>query len=137
METFFAEHLGGRTSAAPVDFAYTVIVDDFWGDVFVPDTNIPTNIDGRQGIAMRRLIIQPHHPGDYIVILDEFTDGMSRVNTAIYVGGQLAAVHMNMHPGDSFSFTINPEEVGAEMLVVMSTNSASSGTARISAIVAE
>ena len=147
VEAFFAEHLGGRTTSTLAELTrfnnsfagveYTAIDDEFWGIVNVPLVNVPFNTNGFQGQAMRQINILPHHVGEYIVIFDEFTENMTDINVAIIINRVVADAFMSLHPGDGFIFTIADEHVGKEMLVVMSTNSASNGTARISTIKTE
>ena len=146
MEAFFAEHLGGRTSTTLADLAAPAPArnwrgqgnlqqghDDFWGVIYTTQDNVPLNIDGNQGKDMKVIAqLQPEHVGEYIIVFDEFAGGMTQINVAVFVGHRVVGPHMHVHPGDSFTITISPSDVGAEIVIVMSTNCANSGTARIS-----
>lgn len=142
MEAFLAEHLGGRTLTTLADLAelsspyVSPASDELFVEVaegiFVFLGALPLNIDGYQGQIMQQSPIAQEHVGEFAVVFDTFSGGMTVVNAAVVINGNDVALGMNLQPGDYLVFSINPEDVGQSVSIRMSTNGPNVGTVRIS-----
>ena len=141
IEAFLAEHLGGRTINTLESFATLrsseaafepeeLFVEVAEG-VFVFLGALPLNIDGRQGQIIQQNPISEEHVGEFVIVFDTFSGGMTVVNAAVMINGTDVALGMNLQPGDFLVFSIGAEDVGQSVSVRMSTNGPNVGTVRI------
>jgi len=104
-----------------------IIYDEHWGIVVITTDGIPVNIDGLQGIVMKRTMeLNDDYVGVHSVIFDRFSDGLHDINVAVYIGERRVATYMYILEGDGFNFEILPEDSGEALTIVMSTNTETS-----------
>jgi len=126
LEAFLAEHLGGRTLTTMADL--TEVPQMQYADLAL--TTVPRNINGNQGQIMYRSEIN-NAVGEFAAVFHGFTDGMTSVNAAILIGNRMAALGMELQPGDVLVFELLPEDAGETIDVRVSTNCINSGTVEI------
>ena len=91
---------------------------------WIPEHGFP-NISKLDGWTQRSGIIGEDDIGEFVLIVKDFTDEITIVNVAIYVGERRAGYQLEMTSGDSIDFEIFPDEVDNVLSVIMNTPTAS------------